>query len=463
MIMDAIPRGGRAAAKIVVSSIVCLAITISQISTARGESNVEGDGPQQQWTEFIAKIRKLAEESYIASAYEMDISARQAQLNSERTDLGLSLSAGYTDYPDGLGGGTSNNNIENLDQYSDVRLNFDLLDQLVRKSSRVDEAKARVRQAKHQLNQQRELAAIEFARSAAIAWAEKRQYQALTHALEDIQRAKRRLKLSATASMPEITEATLQNEAEALILHSEITSAFDGLSPFAPTTPPVPDDYTVLPQRAPGSDDIVRVANESHEAKLLEAQAEALREQSQSLRANGIDLSVFAGHVFQERNINNSADREDGPMYGVTLTIPLGANQYFESRSLNIESQARDQEAADALLRRQKSLIQLRNDWSKSVAALSRSIERMRQQSRLLKQMRQRASQPASGQAPHPWQVDIESAKFWLRVANTWEERGRWMSSLLAWSVIEPDYLVGRFTESHFKADNAICAPIYEC
>lgn len=458
-------REFNSAAKRGLIKIACLIIAISHAGaiaqTQTGKS--EGDQTSRQWMDFITKIRELAEQSHVASAYDMDVKARSADLASERTDLGLSLSASYTEYPDGLGGNSGNINNEDLQQYSDIRLNFDLLDQLIRRSSRVDAAKARVRQARHELNQQHELASIELARSAAIAWAEKHQYEALTQALENIQRAKRRLKLSATASMPEITEATLQNEAEVLILHSEITSAFDGLSPFAPTAPPVPEDYTVLPQRAPGTDDIVRLANSSHEAKVLDAEAEALREQAQSLRGNGVELSVFAGHTFQERGVNSSADREDGSLYGVTLTIPLGANQHYQSKSRNWESQARNQEAADALLRRQNNLIQLRNDWSKSVAALSRAIERMRQQNRLLNQMEQRASQPAAGQAPQPWQIDIESAKFWLRVANTWEERGRWMGNLLAWSVMEPDYLQDRFTNSNLNAENSICAPLYEC
>ncbi len=418
----------------------------------------------QRWLNFITQIRELAQQSYRTTAQELMLKSREADVAAERGDTGLSLSASYSDYPDGLGGDVSNGTAnDSLEQYSDVRLNYSLLDQLLRKSSRVDAAKARLHQAEYLVSEQHEAASVELARGSAIAWSEKYQYQALSQALSHIQSAKKKLKLSAEASMPEITEATLANEAEALILHNEITSAFDSLSPFEPSAPKLPEDYTVLPQRAPGSDDIIRLANRSSEAKTLELEAEALEEEAESFRGNGVDLDLYAGQVYQRRGGGAGTDREDGAQFGAVLTIPLGANDYYEGKSRKWQAQARRREAADALLQRQRELIELRNDWSQSVAALSRTTERMRQQNRILTQMRQRASQPGSGRAPHPWQIDVETARFWLRVADTWRERGEWLANVLAWSVVEPEYLVDRFRDSNLAQENAICAPLYEC
>lgn len=418
----------------------------------------------QRWLNFVTQIRELAQQSHRTTAQELMLKSREAAVSAERGDTGLTLSASYADYPDGLGGDVANGTTgESLEQYSDIRLNYSLLDQLLRKSSRVDAAKARLDQAEYLVSEQHEAAAIELARGSAIAWSEKYQYQALSQALSNIQSAKKKLKLSAEASMPEITEATLANEAEALILHNEITSAFDSLSPFEPAAPKLPEDYTVLPQRAPGSDDIIRLANRSSEAKTLELEAVALEEEAESFRGNGVDLDLYAGQVFQRRGGGTANDREDGPQFGAVLTIPLGANDYYEGKSRRWQAQARRREAADALLQRQRDLIELRNEWSQSVASLSRSTERMRQQNRILTQMRQRASQPGSGQAPHPWQIDVEAARFWLRVADTWRERGEWLANVLTWSVTEPEYLVDRFRESNLAQENAICAPLYEC
>lgn len=222
----------------------------------------------------------------------------------------------------------------------------------------------------------------------------------------------------------------------------------------------------MLPQRAPGSDDIVRLANRSTEAKILQLEATALDEEAESFRGNGVDLDLYAGQVYQSRGAGAggaSSDRQEGAQFGAVLTIPLGANDHYQGKSRKWQAQARRQEAADALLRRQQELIELRNDWSQSVAALSRSTERMRQQNRILTQMRQLAGQPSSGRAPHPWQIDVEAARFWLRVADTWRERGDWLANVLAWSVVEPEYLVDRFRDSNLAQENALCAPLYEC
>lgn len=421
----------------------------------------------QAWLSFISQIRNISQQSYRSSAQELELKARKAALAAERGDTGLTLSASYTEYPDGLGGnvnsGTTVGN-ENLEQYSDVRLTYQLLDQVLRRGSRVDAAKARLKQAEFLVAEENISAASELAQGAAIAWSEKYQYQALSEALTHIQAAKKKLKLSAEASMPEITEATLANEAEALILHNEITSAFDSLSPFEPSAPKPPEDYSVLPLRAPGSDDIVRLANHSSEAKVLELEAKALEEDADSYSANGIMLDIYAGQVFQQRGGGvGGQDAEDGPQVGAVLTIPLGANDYYEGKSLRWQAEARRREAADALLVRQRELIELRNEWSLSVAALSRATERMRQQNRILTQMRQRAAQPGSGRAPHPWQLDVENARFWLRVAETWRERGEWLSNVLTWAVVEPDYLASQFRKSNYSRENAICAPLYEC
>ncbi|WP_372748494.1 TolC family protein [Litorivivens sp.] len=415
------------------------------------------------WLGFITQIRNLSQQSYRTNAQELERQSREAALAAERGDLGLTLSASHSRFPDGLGGDVSNGTTNSsLEKYTDVRLNYRLFDQLLRKGSRVDAAKARLKQAEYEVTEQTATAAIELARGSAQAWSEKYQYQALSEALEAIQAAKKKLKLSAEASMPEITEATLANEAEALILHNEITSAFDSLSPFEPSAPRPPEDYTVLPLRAPGSDDIVRLANQSPEAKMLELESTALKEEAQSYRGNGIDLDLFAGQVYQE-TAAGGPELDDGPQYGAVLTIPLGANDYYRGKALRLQSEARRRQAADALLVRQRELIQLRNEWSQSVAAMSRATERMRQQNRILTQMRKRAEHPGSGRAPHPWQIDVENARFWLRVAETWNARGEWLSNLLAWAVVEPEFLTSEFRESNYSRDNAICAPLYEC
>lgn len=429
------------------------------------ESRSNAASSQQQWLMFIDSILEQAKSSGDIQGRAHELRALRAETDAERGDTGLSLVASYSDYPNGLGGGQSD--ADNLESYSELRLNYRLLDQILRKGGRVDAAKFREKQAEILVKAQQSAVAIELANESAVAWSEGFQRQALKRALSAIQAAKRKLELAAGASMPEITNATLENEAQTLILHKEITSAFDRLSPFDSRAPQLPADYTALPLTAPDSKAIIRAAKTSTEAKILELEAQALQAEARSFSGNGVELDVYAGHVSQDRGgdtgVTAGSASDSGNQFGAVLTVPLGSEDSHRKKSRNWRAKARQEEARAAVELRQRELIQLRNQWSEAVSNLSRRTEQLRQESRILNRMQTRAKHPGSGQAPQPWELDVAEARFWLRVADIWQARGEWASHVLSWAVIDPKQFKAALNAGHKTDIHSLCAPIKNC
>lgn len=420
---------------------------------------------QQQWLTFIDSVLEQAKSSGEIKGQAHELRARRAETNAEQGDTGLNLVASYSDYPNGLGGGQSD--ADNLESYSELRLNYRLLDQILRKGDRVDAARYREQQAEILLKAQQSALAIELANESATAWAERFQRQALKRALTAIQSAKQKLELAANASMPEITNATLENEAQTLILHKEITSAFDRLSPFDSRAPQLPADYTALPLTAPDSQAIIRAAKHSTEAKILKLEANALEAEARSLSGNGVELDVYAGHVTQDRSgsegVTAGSASDSGNQFGAVLTVPLGSEDSHRKKSRHWQSKARHEEARAAVESRQRELIQLRNQWSEAVSNLSRRTEQLRQEGRMLNQMQTRADHPGAGRAPQPWELNVAEARFWLRVADTWQARGEWAAHVLSWAVIDPKQFQASLNSGRKTNIHSLCAPIKDC
>lgn len=420
---------------------------------------------QQQWLTFIDTVLEQAKSSGEIQGQAHELRSRRAETNAERGDTGLNLVASYSDYPNGLGGGQSD--ADNLESYSELRLNYRLLDQILRKGDRVDAARYREQQAEILVKASQSALAIELANESATAWSERFQRQALKRALTAIQSAKQKLELAANASMPEITNATLENEAQTLILHKEITSAFDRLSPFDSRAPQLPLDYTALPLTAPDSQAIIRAAKHSTEANILKLEANALEAEARALSGNGVELDVYAGHVSQDRSgsegVTAGSASDSGNQFGAVLTVPLGSEDSHRKKSRHWQSKARHEEARAAVESRQRELIQLRNQWSEAVSNLSRRTEQLRQEGRMLNQMQTRADHPGAGRAPQPWELNVAEARFWLRVADTWQARGEWAAHVLSWAVIDPKQFRASLNSGMKTNIHSLCAPIKDC
>lgn len=454
-------RAGRRQPQLLASALTWT-LLLSPLATAQPDD----EPPANDWNYFLGKLQEVATQSPDMAAEQARLEASRAMYASERGDTGLELSGSYTNYPEGSGAETggaagTSGGFTNLEEYQEARLTLDLMDLLARRTSRVDSAEALVEKARYDMKEASTESTITLMEDAVTAWAYQYRREALHEALERVEEAKRKLKLSESASLPEITKATPTSVAEALILHSQVQSDLEAISPFIPTTPDLPPDFSVLPLSAPGEEDIIRVANNDPAARSFQAESIALQEEAESLRGNGVELSIYGGYVVQ--SVRDTSGTEEGPQFGARLTIPLGSSQHHERAAREYESHAAKMDAQAALHQRQRDLLDLRDSWAQSVAQLNDAQENMRQQAKLLENMNQRAAAPRAGQAPEPWEVDMQAARFWNAVATVWEQRAAWIQNVLTWGLMEPEYLQARARPANPQAASSLCAPLESC
>ena len=428
---------------------------------ANAESQLEAP-----WVAFLKELSEVAKTSPEMMAETSLLAAERENYYAERGDVGLNLSISHTRFSESSGS-QLDSGASALEAYSDARLSLDLMRLLARRSSAVDGAKARVDSAEYGLQIKANQATVNYMEDAVTAWTYRYRREALSNALAGVENAKRKLKLSESAAMPEITNATPIKVAEAIILHSEVKNKLDAISRLIPNIPNPPNDFSMLPLAPPGGPDIDKLANQDLKAQMLRSESLAYGEEAEALRGNGMALTVFGGYVEQERTstgLNSDAAATDsGPQYGVQLNIPLGSRQYHQRRAAEYQSHAASLAANAAVRGSQRALVRLRDQWATSVASLNQSQEFMRQQANLLSQLKRRAGSPSSGQAPEPWEVDMQVTVFWNAVADVWEKRSQWIQNALAWGLLDPDYLRNSGREADPESSYTLCAPYGAC
>lgn len=422
---------------------------------------------EAQWVVFLEKLRELAMASPGIMAESSLLEAEKQNYYAERGDLGLNLSVSHTRFPDSSGSEIDNGGASELEEYSEARLSLDLMHLFARRGSAVDSARARVESAEYEMALKANQAAVSLMEDAVISWAYRYRREALRNALSGVEGAKRKLRLSESASMPEITKATPVKVAEAIILYSEVKNKLDAISPLVPNIPNPPGDFSVLPLTPPSGDAINQLANQDLNAQMLRAESVAYAEEAESLRGNGMALSIFGGYV-ERKSSPTEIDTEasansSGPQYGVQLNIPLGSRQYHQRRAAEYQAHAATLGANAAVRSSQRALVRLRDQWAESVARLNQAQENMRQQATLLSQMNRRAQSPGSGRAPEPWEVDMQETAFWNAVAEVWEERAQWMQNALTWGLLNPEYLSTHSREPDPESSYTLCAPYGAC
>jgi len=458
--------------KVTGSRSLLVAATLSTVISAATAQEV---APQQsmsepqtaaQWAVFLNKLSEIAKSSPEMVAQSSLVEAERELYYAEKGDIGLNLSISHTRFSDSAGSELESG-ASALEAYSDARVSLDLMRLLARRGSAVDGAEARVKSAEYELEIKANQATVNFMEDAVTAWTSRYRREALSNALSGVENAKRKLKLSESAAMPEITKATPVKVAEAIILHSEVKNKLDAISRLIPNIPSPPGDFSVLPLAPPSAGDIDKLANQDLQAQMLRSESLAYGEEAQSLRGNGMALTVFGGYVEQERSTSglnsDAASTDSGPQYGVQLNIPLGSRQYHQRRAAEYQSHAASLAANAAIRNSQRALVKLRDQWAASVARLNQSQEFMRQQATLLSQLKRRAKSPGSGRAPEPWEVDMQETVFWNAVADVWEKRGQWIQNALAWGLLDPEFLRNYGREADAESSYTLCAPYGAC
>src|SRR5699024_1350219 len=120
-------------------------------------------------------------------------------------------------------------------------------------------------------------------------------------------------------------------------------------------------------------------------------------------------------------------------------------------------------EAKAAVVKQNRYLRRLRQQWASDVADLKAAEASMQRQATLLHKMHVRAQHPASGKAPEPWELDLQSAKFWLSVGKVWNKRRQWVQDTLVWALYDPDYLRQFVRSGNANAVPSLCAPLTSC
>tara|TARA_R110000822_G_scaffold77425_13_gene185947 strand:- start:12720 stop:14333 length:1614 start_codon:yes stop_codon:yes gene_type:complete len=416
--------------------------------------------PGAMWLVFLSELKRVAQKSPEIEAGSVRLEAERENSHAERGDLGLSLSASHTRYPGG-GGAQNSGSFTSLEEYSEARLSLDLMHLLARRGAKIDSAEATAQQVEYEL----ELAAVasssRLLEDTVTVWSLKFRREALKNALVKIDSANRKLKISEDAGMPEITKATPSNVAEAIILKSSISNNLKAISPLIPDVPNLPPYFLSLPSTPPDADRIYQIALKNPGTKSLQSKARAFQHQARSLRGNGFEFSVHGGYVVQE--VGDIGATEEGTQYGATMVLPLGSRDSHKRKAAELQARAAQFDAQAAIRSSQDSLVDLRDEWSRSLAVLNQAQEDLRQQARLLETMERRAASPQSGRAPEPWEVEIQSAKFWVSVAKTWEQRAEWMKNVLTWGLIDPEYIIQEAMPTNPEISHSLCAPLSSC
>lgn len=433
----------------------------TQQTAAKSQAqSAQASNTASSWQTYLRHLSHYVNQQPEVTAQRARVNAGKADVSAQKGNIGLKAGINYENYPNGVGTSTGGS-FTNLRQRGEARLSWGLLDFFARRPGRIEQAKGSENQHRYdastaEIQTEQTLISDEVA-----AWAASPARKALKRGLQQAMNAKTKLGLAARASMANITHATPQRVTEALTVYSQIRSRLAALPETEPNAPRVPTNFSVLPLHAPRITAIKKIAQNSPQVKSYEAQSNAAAGEAQSYWGNGVHLNVFGGYITEKRQGTNKF--KNGPEYGASLTIPIGTMDHDKANAAKWRAKANSLDAKAAIIKQQRQLFQLRQQWSSDAASMEAAEADMQRQATMLNKMKIRAKYPKSGQAPEPWQLDMQAAKFWLSVGEVWDKRRQWVQDTLTWALYDPSYLQTYARPSNPSAVHSLCAPLTSC
>ncbi|MDN5874613.1 MAG: hypothetical protein L0H29_09575, partial [Sinobacteraceae bacterium] len=414
------------------------------------------------WRGYFAQLRSFVDAQPSGQAAKALTKAASAEVDARQGDLGLDMTASFTDYPNGAGSGTATNNtFTNLRQYGELRLNWQILGFFTRRPGRVDSARAQAEQ-RHYQNQIDKLQvqqAILIQQVAA--WASAYQHKALERGRTHAEAARHKIGLAHSAPTAHITGTTLQQVRSAAEISQQIRSALAGLPQVAPQGPQLPTDYSALPLQPPSAGTAADIARKAPQVLRHRALARADSALARSYWGNGVKLGVYGGYIVQQRMDQNGV--QNGPEAGLKLTVPIGSEVHNKRAAAQWRAKAEQQQAKASIRKRTRYMQQLRKQWLRDAAALQADKAAMKRSFGRLHTMNLRAKHSAAGIAPEPGTLSMQTAKFWLLVSQVWKARAKWMTDALTWGLIDPTLFRHTRQSGSSTSVRSLCAPLDSC
>lgn len=413
------------------------------------------------WTRYLGQLQNTAQNSAAVRSAEAGIKASQGTVAAQTGDRGLKFSASYTDYPNG-GGTGANGSFTDLQQRGEARIGWDLLDFLGRRPGRIASARAQVGAAKAGLADASVTFQLTLLDRSVAKWTSARRRSALQHARSDLQMANQSLQsLRGKSLSARLATAVTEASQQVLSLETQVNQTLASLPEPGAQLPLPPDSYWLLPMDPPSEQEIELAAKKSQRAAQLNQQARAYDDQSDANWAHGAHFNVYAGYV--EDKLRSTSSFEHGPEIGAELTVPIGGGG--GGRQTNAHWQAVQQRlAAQAAVEEQlQALRKLREQWAEASSAVSGGASALKQQAGWLHRMDLQSKAGAGTNAPEPWQVRLQAARFWMSVADLWQSRGRWVKSVLTWSLYDKAYLRNHMRVGSAPASSGLCSPLSSC
>ncbi|HEX7381482.1 MAG TPA: hypothetical protein VF265_04925 [Nevskiaceae bacterium] len=444
-------------------------------ATASGEAGMAaprgGAAADESWQAWLGKLRNYAQSRATGEAAQALTQAADADVRSARGNVGLNLTGGFTDYPNGAGtgsggsggsaAGATNNTFTDLRQYAEARINWGILGFFARRPARIDYAKANADEVRYQNEIDGFTAQQALVDEGVAAWASPRARQALQRALDYAQQAQQKLGVAYRAPTARITGTTIEQVQTAGTLESRIRGALAGLPAVRAAGPALPADYSTLPLQPPSPEQLQQIAAGAPQAQLHEAQARSNAALARTYWGNGVDVSVYGGYIAEKRA--DVGGLQSGPEVGLRLTVPIGTEDHEKRVAAEWRAKAQRYQAKAAVQQRDQALRQMAQQWAGDAASLQAAEGAMQSQASRLHTMRVRAQHPASGVAPEPGVVALQAANFWFSVGQVWQARAEWMRDVLTWGLFDPAWLQRAGRPANAGAAGSLCAPLASC
>ncbi|HEU0198170.1 MAG TPA: hypothetical protein VFQ88_13280 [Nevskiaceae bacterium] len=449
------------------------AVAMPSNAGVEGSASMQATGSvaDESWQGYFKKLQDYTQSRATGKAATALTQAANADIRSQRGNVGLNLTGGFTDYPNGGGtgnggsggsaAGATNNTFTDLRQYAEARVNWKILGFFARRPARIDYARANADEVRDQ-NEIDDLTAQQaLVDEGVAAWASAHARRALEHALTQAQQAQKKLGAAYRAPTAHITGSTIEQVQTAGTLESRVRGALAGLAAAHPVGPALPADYATLPLQPPTPKKLQRIAEGAPQVALHEAQARSNAALARTYMGNGVDVSVYGGYIAEKRA--EVGRLQSGPEVGLRLTVPIGTEDHEKRVAAEWRAKAQRYQAKAAVHQRDQALRQLAQQWVGDVASLQAAEVSMQSQAGRLHTMRLRAQQPASGVAPEPGVVALQAASFWYSVGQVWQARAQWMQDVLTWGLFDPTYLQRASRPANAGAGESLCAPLKSC
>jgi len=442
---------------------VVIALGSTCITASAADAPPPRSAPRiQPWLAYLQTLESQVRAGSAVQSAQAGVKANQVSVSAQTGDVDLSLDASYTDYPNGAGTG-SNGSFTDLQQRGEIRASWGLLDFFGRRPGRIDNAQAHVKAARADMAYTRQDNEQALISRSVTAWTANYQQQALQNAMQDVNSVNHALdELQNHVLNTRLTNAVTLASSQALELQSKIEQGLASLPVQDKSLPAPPSSYWVLPLNAPAATQIKQIAHADLRAQKLRYQSKAFDAQSRAYWADDFHFKIYGGYVRQK--LRDQSGSRNGPELGANLSIPIGgagsgerANAHWQARQLAL--------AAQAAVEQQGLLLQqMRQQWTQSKANLHSQTVLISREAQQINQMLQRYSADIGSNSPEPWQVRLEGARFWLAVAETWQTRGQWIETVLAWSVFDDnDYLKAHVSSAPAAGLDSLCAPLEKC